>query len=33
VLLETVPFASASADAIEQALDVIFGGFPIGLPP
>jgi len=32
VLLETVVSAADSADAIVQALDVIFGGYPVGLP-
>lgn len=32
VMLETVTSAASSADAIVQALDVIFGGYPIGLP-
>jgi hypothetical protein len=32
VMLETVASAAPSADAVVQALDVIFGGYPIGLP-
>lgn len=32
VLMDAVTNASASADAIVRALDVIFGGYPIGLP-
>jgi CcdB protein len=32
VLLETVTTASHSADSIVRALDVIFGGYPVGRP-
>ncbi len=32
VLLETVASAEAASDAIVQALDVIFGGYPVGRP-
>jgi hypothetical protein len=32
VLLETVGSAEGAADNIVQALDVIFGGYPIGRP-
>jgi hypothetical protein len=32
VLLETVTSAERAADAIVRALDIIFGGYPIGRP-
>jgi hypothetical protein len=32
LLLETVASAAPFADAIGHALDVIFGGYPVGLP-
>jgi hypothetical protein len=32
VLLETVGSAEGAADAIVHALDVIFGGYPVGRP-
>jgi hypothetical protein len=33
VMLEIVASAAPFADAIIHALDVIFGGYPVGLPP
>ena len=32
VLLETVASAERAADAIVHALDIIFGGYPVGRP-
>ena len=32
VLLETVASAEGAADAIAQALDIIFDGYPVGRP-
>lgn len=32
VLAETVASAEGEADAIVQALDIIFGGYPVGRP-
>jgi hypothetical protein len=32
VLLQTVASADVSADAIVDALDIIFGGYPVGRP-
>jgi hypothetical protein len=32
LLLETVASAAAEADAITYAMDVIFGGYPVGRP-
>ena len=32
LLLETVASAAAEADAIIDAMDIIFGGYPIGRP-